>query len=144
LRRTTRIPMMTGENIELVEGALPFLQNQAVDCLQPDLANSGGITGVKMIADLASLYRIPIALHNVRGLALNLASQQFAAAIFNCPIIEARRTADQAPEAASNAPVIRSGQMLVQNLPGLGFDLDHDYMQAHRDENEPWWGTALS
>ena len=59
LRRTTRLPIMTGENIELAENALPFLQNQAVDCLQPDLINSGGITGTKMIADMAALYRIP-------------------------------------------------------------------------------------
>ena len=62
LRRTTRIPLMTGENIELSEGAMPFLQNQAVDYLQPDLLNSGGITGTKMIADLAALYRIPVCL----------------------------------------------------------------------------------
>lgn len=142
LRRTTRIPIMTGENIELAEAALPFLQNAAVDCLQPDLLNSGGISGVKRIADLAALYQTPISLHNVRGLALNLASQQLAAAIFNCPIMEARRTADLAPEAASNAPVIRGGLMQVHCRPGLGFDLDHDYMKAHRDENEPWWGQV--
>lgn len=139
LRRTTRIPMMIGENLELAEAALPFIQNQAIDCLQPDLANSGGISGVKIIADLAALFRIPISLHNVRGLALNLASQQFAAAVFNCPMMEARRTADVAPEAASNAPVIRNGRMLVHNRPGLGFDLDLEYMKAHRDEGEPWW-----
>jgi galactonate dehydratase len=140
LRRTTRLPIMTGENIELAEAAQPFIQNQIVDCLQPDLVNSGGISGVKVLADLAALYRIPISLHNVRGLALNLASQQFAAATFNCPMIEARRTADLAPEAASNAPVIRNGRMLVHQRPGLGFDLDHEYMKAHRDEGEPWWG----
>ena len=32
---------MTGENLQLAESALPFLINQAVDCLQPDLVNSG-------------------------------------------------------------------------------------------------------
>ena len=68
LRRTTRLPIMTGENIELAEQAMPFLQHQAVDCLQPDLINSGGITGTKIIADLAALYRIPVCLHNVSGL----------------------------------------------------------------------------
>jgi len=47
-----------------------------VDCLQPDLIDSGGITAVKMIADLASAYRMPISLHNVSGLLLNMASQQ--------------------------------------------------------------------
>jgi len=28
LRRTTRIPLLTGEDIELLEGALPFIRNQ--------------------------------------------------------------------------------------------------------------------
>ncbi len=140
LRRTTRLPLMTGENIELPENALPFLQHQAVDCLQPDLINSGGITGTKMIADLAALYRIPVCLHNVSGLALNLASQQFSAAVFNCPMMECTRTADQAPEAASNAPVIRDGRMQVSTLPGLGLELNQDYLKANRVDGEPWWG----
>jgi L-alanine-DL-glutamate epimerase-like enolase superfamily enzyme len=71
LRRSTRLPIMTGEKIELAENALPFLQHQAVDCLQPDLVNSGGITGTKLIADLAALYRIPVCLHNVSGYVLH-------------------------------------------------------------------------
>ena len=140
LRRTTRIPIMTGENIELPEAALPFLQNQAVDCLQPDLINSGGITGTKMIADMAALYRIPVCLHNVSGYALNMASQQWSAAVFNCPMMECTRNADQVKEAASNAPVIKNGRMKVSALPGLGLDFDQDYLKAMRVEGEPWWG----
>ena len=140
LRRSTRLPIMTGENIELAENALPFLQSQAVNCLQPDLINSGGITGTKMIADLASLYRIPICLHNVSGLALNMASQQFTAAVFNSPMMECTRNSDAAKEAASNAPIIENGCMKVSTLPGIGLDLDQDYMRAHRAMGEPWWG----
>ena len=85
LRRSTRLPILTGENLELVDQALPFLQSQAVDCLQPDIVNSGGITGTKAIADLAAIYRTPITLHNVSGLLLNMAIQQLAASIFICP-----------------------------------------------------------
>jgi galactonate dehydratase len=139
LRRSTRLPIMTGENIELAEQALPFLQHQAVNMLQPDLMMSGGITGVKVIADLAALYRIPVCLHNVSGLVLNMASQQFSAAIHNCPMMECRRDASVAPEAASNAPLIRNGRMVVSTLPGLGLDLDQDYLKANRAEGEPWW-----
>ncbi len=113
--------------------------NQAVDCLQPDLMQSGGITGVRRIADLAGLYRIPVCLHNVSGLLLNMASQQFSAAVPNCPMMECTRTADQAPEAASNAPVIRDGYMEVSTRPGLGLDLDLDYLKSHRAEGEPWF-----
>ncbi|MFH1086393.1 MAG: enolase C-terminal domain-like protein, partial [Chloroflexota bacterium] len=140
LRRTTRIPLLTGENIALAEGALPYVQAQAVDCLQPDLINAGGISGTKRIADLAALYRIPVCLHNVSGYALNLASQQFSAAVFNCPLMECRRDATVAPEAAANVPVIRDGKMLVHNAPGLGIELDQEYLRAHLAPGEPWWG----
>jgi L-alanine-DL-glutamate epimerase-like enolase superfamily enzyme len=139
LRRSTRLPIMTGENLELAERAMPFLERQVVDYLQPDLINSGGITGTKLIADLAGLYRIPVCLHNVSGYALNLASQQFSAAVFNCPMMECRRDADRAPEAASNVPVIRDGRMKVSTAPGLGIDLDLDYLNANRAEGEPEW-----
>jgi len=140
LRRATRLPLLTGENLELADQFLPFLQAQAVDYLQPDLINCGGITGAKMIADLASLYRIPICLHNVSGYVLNLASQQFSAAIFNCPMMECRLDADQAPEATGNLPVIRNGKMKVSTLPGLGVELDQDYLKKNRADGEPWWG----
>jgi L-alanine-DL-glutamate epimerase-like enolase superfamily enzyme len=140
LRRSTRLPLMTGENIELAEGALPFLQNAAVDTLQPDLINSGGITGVKKMADLAALYRVAICLHNVSGLILNMASQQFSAAIFNCPLLECSSRADQYGWATQNPIVIKDGKMKVSTAPGLGLDLDQEYLKAHRADGEPWWG----
>ena len=140
LRRSTRVPILTGESIALVEGALPFLQNQAVDILQPDLVHAGGITGTKIIADLAAAYRTPIALHNVAGYALNLASQQFAASVFNCPRIECRPWFDEAPDAAGNIPVVKNGRMQVATLPGLGILLNDDFLKANLADGEPWWG----
>jgi L-alanine-DL-glutamate epimerase-like enolase superfamily enzyme len=140
LRRATRLPLMTGENLELSEQALPFLQHQAVDVLQPDLINAGGITGTKQIADLAAIYHIPVCLHNVSSLVLAMASQQWSAAVFNCPLMECRRGGVQARAAASNAPVIHNGRMQVSTLPGLGLDFDQDYLKAMRVEGEPWWG----
>jgi galactonate dehydratase len=139
LRKTTRLPILTGENIELAEGALPFLQSQAVDCLQPDIVNSGGITGTKAIADLASLYRTPITLHNVSGLLLNMASQQLAAAIFNCPRIECTRRASANRWSATNPLRIAGGRMQISTAPGLGVELDEDWLKGHRFEAEPYW-----
>ncbi|MBI4876670.1 MAG: mandelate racemase/muconate lactonizing enzyme family protein [Acidobacteria bacterium] len=140
LRRSTRLPLMTGENIDLVDQALPFLENQAVDLLQPDIVNSGGITGVMKIADAAARYRTPIALHNVSGLLLAASSQQVAAAVFNCPRIESIRNADELPWAKPNPLVIRNGRMKVSTAPGLGVELDQDYMKSNRADGEPWWG----
>jgi L-alanine-DL-glutamate epimerase-like enolase superfamily enzyme len=130
---------MTGENIELPEGALPFLQHQAVDCLQPDIISSGGITGTKAIADLAALYRTPITLHNVSGLLMNAASQQLAASVFNCPRIECTRRADGLEWASPNPLVVRNGKMQVSTAPGLGVELDQDWISGHRFAGEPDW-----
>ena len=108
--------------------------------LQPDLINAGGITGTRTIAELAALYRIPVCLHNVGGYGLNMASQQWSAAIFNCPLMESRGNSDQADEATSNTPVIKDGFMEISTMPGLGIDLNQEYMKQARNEGEPWWG----
>jgi galactonate dehydratase len=131
---------MTGENIELLDAALPFLQNQAVDALQPDLINCGGISGAKVIADIAGYYRIPVCLHNVSGLLLNMASQQWSAAVHNCPMMECRGDADRSPWTTNNPIVIRDGRMKVCQEPGLGVELDQEYLKANMAEGEPWWG----
>jgi L-alanine-DL-glutamate epimerase-like enolase superfamily enzyme len=53
--------------------------------------------------------------------------------------MECRRGGEAARAAASNAPVIRDGEMLVSTRPGLGVDFDLDYLRAHLAEDEPWW-----
>ena len=140
LRRATKVPLMTGENMELSEWAIPFLQNQAVDIFQPDIVNSGGITGARMIADLAGRYRVPIALHNVSGLLLNMASQQVAAATFNCPRIEMARRALQLTLGGKNPLEVRGGKMKISTAPGLGIEVDEKYLRANAAQGEPWWG----
>ncbi|MCA9839448.1 MAG: hypothetical protein KC422_21240, partial [Trueperaceae bacterium] len=117
-----------------------FLQAQVVDVLQPDLINSGGITGTRRIAELAALYRVPVCLHNVSGLVLNIASQQFSAAHFNCPMMECSVRADQYQWANPNPLEIRDGVMQVSQRPGLGLELDQDFLRENRLESEPWWG----
>lgn len=139
LRRATTLPIMTGENIELAEDAQPFLEGQAVDCLQPDIVNSGGITGTKAIADLAARYRTPITLHNVSGLLLNAASQQLAAAVFNCPRIECTRSATKLAWASENPLRIKDGRMEISTAPGLGVTLDEDWLMANRHAGETGW-----
>ena len=110
-----------------------------VDIFQPDIINSGGISGTKMIADTAARWRIPIALHNVSGLFLNLASQQLAAALFNCPRIECSRRATELKWAKTNPLVVKNGKMMVSKLPGLGAEPDPDFVRASMATGESWW-----
>src|SRR5215470_1982596 len=127
LRRSTRITLLTGEKLELVRGFRPFLDNQAVDIIHPDLAFAGGITGVRKIADFAALTRNPVALHNVGSLVLTFANAHFGSSIQNFYRSESalgRPTRYVEDMAASHAPEVRQSQLKVPSGPGLGLNLN--------------------
>ena len=72
-------------------------------------------------------------------LCINAASQQLAAATFNCPRIECTRRATSLKWAQKNPLKIKNGKMKVSDAPGLGVDLDLDWLSAHRWPGEPDW-----
>ena len=143
LRRATRIPLLTGEKLELVRGFKPFLDTQAVDFVHPDLAFAGGLTGTSKIADYAALTRTPVALHNVGTLVLTHASAHFAASIQN---FYRRESALGHPAhyvermAAGKAPDVRKGKLTVPTGPGLGLQINPDFLRANLTPGEPYWG----
>jgi galactonate dehydratase len=143
LKRTTRIPILAGEKLEMVSGFRPFLDHQAADIIHPDLAFAGGFTGTRKIADYAMLTRTPVALHNVGTLVLTFASAHFGSAIHNFYRSEsALGRTDRKVEsmAASNAPEVRNGLLKVPPGPGLGLDLNPDFLRKNLAPGEEWWG----
>lgn len=143
LKRSTRIPILTGEKLEMARGFRPFLDHQAADIIHPDLAFAGGITGTRKIADLAALTRTPVALHNVGSLVLTFANAHFGSSIHNFYRSEsALGRTDRHVEnmAAANPPEVRKGLLKVPPGPGLGADLNFDYLRRHLADGEPFWG----
>lgn len=143
LKRSTRIPILTGEKLELVRGFRPFLDTQTADIVHPDLAFAGGITGTRKIADYAALTRTPVALHNVGSLVLTFANAHFGAGIQNFYRSESalgRPTRHVENMAATNPPVVRKSRLQVPAAPGLGLDLNMEYLKANLAPDEPWWG----
>jgi len=142
LKRSTRIPILTGEKLELVRGFRPFFDNQAFDIAHPDLSFAGGFTGTKKIADYAALTRTPVALHNVGSLVLCYANAHFGASIQNFYRSESalgRPNRYVENMAASNAPEVRKGQLRVPTGPGLGLDLNMEFLRKNLVEGEPFW-----
>lgn len=143
LKRSTRIPILTGEKLELVRGFRPFLDNQAVDIIHPDLAFAGGITGTRKIADYAALSRIPVALHNVGSLVLCYANAHFGASIQNFYRSESalgRPNRYVESMARSNPPLVRESKLKVPEGPGLGLDLDFGFLKKNLAPGEEFWG----
>ncbi len=142
LKRSTRIPILTGEKLELVRGFRPFLDSQAVDIIHPDLAFAGGFTGTKKIADFAALTRTPVALHNVGSLVLCYANAHFGSAIQNFYRSESalgRPNHYIESMAASNPPEVRKGLLKVPAGPGLGLDLNWDFLRQNLADGEKFW-----
>jgi L-alanine-DL-glutamate epimerase-like enolase superfamily enzyme len=143
LRRSTRVPLLTGEKLEMVRGFKPFLDNQAVDFIHPDLAFAGGITGTRKIADYAAQFRIPVALHNVGSLLLTYANAHFGGSIQNFYRSESQlgRPGHYIEEmAAGSAPDVRKGLLKVPTGPGLGLEINPDFLKKNLSPGEEYWG----
>jgi galactonate dehydratase len=143
VKRATRVPIMTGEKLELVRGFKPFLDAGAVDIIHPDVSFSGGITGVRKIADYANITRTPVALHNVGTLVRTYASAHLSMAIQNFYRSESwlgrpGRVREQMTKDAVSA--VRNGILRVPDKPGLSLEIDESYLKKRMAPGEPWWG----
>jgi L-alanine-DL-glutamate epimerase-like enolase superfamily enzyme len=141
LRRLARIPLLTGEKLEMVRGFKPFLDNQTVDIIHPDLAFAGGITGTKKIADYAAITRTPVALHNVGSLVLTYANAHFGSSIQNFYRSESQlgRPNHYIEGMGVNPPEVRKSQLKVVMAPGLGLEINPDFLRKNLVEGEPYW-----
>jgi L-alanine-DL-glutamate epimerase-like enolase superfamily enzyme len=144
LKRSTTVPVLTGEKIEMVSGFRPFLDNGVVDIIHPDPSFAGGVTGVRQIADYAQLSRTPVGLHSGPcSLVHFYASVHLSGAIENFFKIEnalGEMRGFIEKMAAGNEPQIRNSVMQFPTGPGLGLDLNEDYLKKHMAKGETWWG----
>lgn len=142
VKRSTRIPLLVGEKLEMVRGFKPFLDHQAADIIHPDLAFAGGFTGTKKIADYAMIFRTPVALHNVGSQILCYASAHFGASIFNFYRSESalgRPTRHIEKMSAGAPPEVKNSHLTVPTIPGLGFEPNNDYLRTQLVAGEPLW-----
>ena len=142
IRRQIRVPLLTGEKLELLHGFQPFIDNQTVDIIHPDLSFAGGFTGVKKIANYAYDYRMPVALHNVGSLVLTYANAQFGSSIHNFYRSESQlgRPGHYIEGMTTHAPEVRGSHLTVPTGPGLGLEIDQSFLKNNLVEGEPYWG----
>ena len=138
----SRVPICTGENLERREGFKDFIINQGCDILHPDLRNSGGFLETKRIADMASVFGLPMATHNTGSQLHTWATCQWAGSIRDYLACETITGAggwmDQV--LLLDKPYIQNGFVQVTDQPGLGVELNPDVVKAHLAPGERWWG----
>jgi galactonate dehydratase len=139
VQRETSIPIAAGERWATIYGVRPFLDKHAVDLLQCDIVNCGGITGMKKIAALAESHYIGMAPHNPNGPVATMINLNYAAMIPNYFILETVGSEIDEQIAAEflKKPVrIEDGHLPVPCGHGFGFELNEQALARPRIADE--------
>lgn len=127
VRRHSPIRIATGERLYEPERFRELIEKGAADFLQPDICHVGGLMEAKKIAALAHMRFLPIAPHNPMGPVGNAMTMHLAAAIPNFELLETM--AFDVPwraEIVREDLILKNGDMLVSDAPGLGIDIDEE------------------
>jgi L-alanine-DL-glutamate epimerase-like enolase superfamily enzyme len=141
LSQAVTTPICTGEDIYLLAGFKPLLDQRAVAIIHPDLATSGGILETKRIGDYAQERGVAMAMHMAGSPIAALASVHCAAATENFLVLE-NHSVDlpwwDGLIAGLSQPLIQNGFIQVPETPGLGFtDINEEACRERLDSKAP-------
>ncbi len=134
VHRETSVPIAAGERWATIYGVREFVERQAVDILQCDLVNCGGITGLKKIAALAEAHYIGMAPHNPNGPVATMMNLQFAASVPNYYMLETiggEVDWQLWREILHNEMPFKDGYFSVPCAPGFGILLNEEALARH-------------
>jgi galactonate dehydratase len=126
------VPICVGERLFTRFDILPVLKDGLADYLMPDVTWTGGITELRKIASLAETFYIPVSPHDASGPINILAGAHVMMTVPNFYKLETMRADLGAYDAFIDYPLdIRAGHLHLSDRPGLGVELDVDYLRAH-------------
>ncbi|MGE5394610.1 MAG: mandelate racemase/muconate lactonizing enzyme family protein [Candidatus Saccharibacteria bacterium] len=129
-------PTTTGEDIYLLQGFKPLIDNHAVDIIHPDLATSGGLLETKRIGDYAEEHGIGMAMHQAGTPISFMANVHCAAATQNFLALEHHSVDlpwwESLVKTTDGRPLITKGFANVPlDAPGLGIELNEEVVKEH-------------
>ena len=130
VRRSTIIPIATGEREFTRFDFDDLFLHRAVDIAQPDIARAGGFTEIRRIGHMASAKGIRLAPHAWGSGVLFAASIHMAMSAPNCHILEVSQGyMPMMYELFEESYDIREGIVHAPQKPGLGFTLRGDALE---------------
>jgi galactonate dehydratase len=112
-------------------GFREWLEQGAVDVIQADISHCGGIGELLRIAVCAEVYNVQVAPHNPYGPVALAANLHACAAMQNFLILEHCRHRPWFDEVQQYGVRVQDGCVLLSDRPGLGIELDWEYVEKH-------------
>ena len=132
VRENVGVPICVGERHHTRWDFVPVLENELADFIMPDVTWTGGISEIKKIATMAEAYYIPISPHDAGGPINVLAGVHAMASVPNHYRVETSRARLNSYDVMIDHPLdIRGDKIYLSDRPGLGIEMDKDYMRAH-------------
>lgn len=124
----TSIPLAAGERAFGRPGCQRLLQTGAIDILQPDVCNTGGLLEARMMAGMAEINNLRVAPHNYGSAFATAAAVQLAAILPNFMVLETFPHFDREPgyRPVLEQPLeltISEGRLPIPHGPGFGVAL---------------------
>jgi L-alanine-DL-glutamate epimerase-like enolase superfamily enzyme len=139
-------PILCGENLYTRSDFRPFIVNQGAHMIEIDVSMAGGLLEAKKIADLAELYYMPVATHNVAGPIATVASAHLAASVREFLghemflLQEGGKGLHGDPEILGyDRPLVKDGFLQLSDKPGFGIDLNEELLKNYLAEGEKMW-----
>ena len=132
VRREIPVKISVGERLHTRWEFVPIFENNLADFIMPDVTWTGGITELKKISTMAEAYYIPVSPHDASGPINVLAGAHVMMTTPNFYKLETSRYSLSAYGAFIEPGLdIRNGDLFVPNTPGLGVEMDMDYLHSH-------------
>jgi mannonate dehydratase len=126
IRQHTTTPLAVGEIFNTVWDCKDLIQNQLIDFIRTTVVHAGGITHLRRIADLASLYQVRTGSHGATDLSPVCmgAALHFDLWVPNFGIQEYMRHSDETDAVFPHAYTFKDGFMHPGEAPGHGVTID--------------------
>jgi galactonate dehydratase len=132
VREQVPVRICVGERLHTRFEFIPVFENQLADFIMPDVTWTGGITELKKISTLAEGYYVPISPHDASGPINVMAGAHVMMTVPNFYRLESARLLVETYDVFLKTPLdIRDGVLYMPDRPGLGIELNTDYIQAN-------------
>jgi galactonate dehydratase len=133
IRNNTRVPLAGGENVYSRYGFRPYLEQQALSILQPDMAKAGGLLETRKIAAMAETYNVPVAPHGVASPLATMAFAQVCTTIPNFLLQEFTYYQNKLYTELCEPVVLQDGYLPVSTAPGIGISVIEEVLRERTD-----------
>lgn len=133
IRQHTTTPLAVGEVFNSIHDYRELIENQLIDYIRTPISHGGGITHLRRIADLGSLYHIRTGFHGPTDLSPVClgAAVHFDTWVPNFGIQEHMPYTEATEAVFSHDYRFEDGHFVVGEQPGHGVDIDEEKAKQH-------------